>query len=226
MRPALGNAAAAARRYRGFVDQWLLDFVSGSPWTYAVLFAVAFLDALLPVVPSETAVITAGVVAAQSDLHIAIVLLAAALGAFAGDNVAYLIGHRLGRRAADRFLRGDKGRRALAWAERTLDRRGGLLIVAARFIPGGRIATMLAAGTVRYPWARRFVPFDALAALLWACYAGLLGYFGGKTFEHSTWKALVVAFGIAAGVALVVELVRRLRLPSRLGRLLQQESPG
>ena len=206
------------------MDQWLLDYVSGSPWTYAVLFAVAFLDAMLPIVPSETAVITAGVVAAQGDLHIPIVLVSAALGAFAGDNVTYLIGRQFGNRAARRLLRGEKGRRALKWAERTLDRRGGLLIVVARFIPGGRIATMLAAGTVEYPWRRRFLPFDALAAVLWACYAGLLGYFGGKAFENSTWKALLVAFAIAGGVALLVELVRRLRIHSHLARLLRPES--
>jgi membrane protein DedA with SNARE-associated domain len=192
------------------VDQWLLDFISGSPWTYAVLFSIALLDAVFPIVPSETAVITAGVVAAQGDLNIGIVLLASALGAMAGDNTGYFIGNRLGPRVVNKFLRGEKGRRALQWAEKTLDERGGLLIVVARFIPGGRIATMLAAGTLGYPWLRRFVPFDALAGTFWACYAGLLGYFGGRTFENSTWKALVVAFAIAAGIALLVEAIRRL----------------
>jgi membrane-associated protein len=206
------------------VSHWLLQFVSSSPWTYAVVFGLALTDAIFPVVPSETAVITAGVVAAQGDLRIELVLLAAAIGAFIGDNLTYWIGHAFGDRAAEKFLRGEKGRRSLDWAKRTLDRRGGLLIVVARFIPGGRIATMLTAGTVKYPWLRRFVPYDAIAVTFWACYAGLLGYFGGKAFEHSTWKALLVAFAIAGGVALVVEAVRRLRLHRHVSRLLRWES--
>jgi membrane protein DedA with SNARE-associated domain len=208
----------------GGLDQWLLDFISGSPWTYAVLFSAALLDAVFPFVPSETAVITAGVVAAQGDLNIALVLVVSALGAFAGDNTAYWIGRKFGHRAAERFVRGQKGKRALEWAKKTLNERGGLLIVVARFIPGGRIATMLTAGIVEYPWLRRFVPYDAIAAVFWACYAGLLGYFGGKAFENSTWKALLVAFAAAAGIALVVEGIRRLQLHRHVFRLLGWES--
>jgi membrane protein DedA with SNARE-associated domain len=208
----------------GGFDHWLLDFISGSSWTYGVVLGLALLDAILPVVPSETAVITAGVVAAQGDLSIGLVLAAAAVGAFAGDNLTYWIGRQWGHRAAERFLRGEKGRRSLAWAEKTLNERGGLLIVVARFIPGGRIATMLTAGTVEYPYLRRFVPYDAIAAIFWACYAGLLGYFGGKAFQNSTWKALLVAFAIAAGIALAIEGIRRLNLHRRLVRLLGWES--
>jgi membrane-associated protein len=208
----------------GGVDHWLLEFVSGSPWTYGLVLSLALLDAILPVVPSETAVITAGVVAAQGDLSIGVVLAAAAVGAFLGDNLTYWIGRRFGHRAAGRFLRGEKGRRALTWATNTLDERGGLLIVVARFIPGGRIATMLAAGTVGYPWLRRFVPYDAVAATFWACYAGLLGYFGGKAFQNSTWKALLVAFVIAGGIALAIEGMRRLNLHRRVIRLFGWES--
>jgi membrane protein DedA with SNARE-associated domain len=207
----------------GGFDDWLLNFVSGSPWTYGVLFSAALLDAVLPVVPSETAVITAGVVAAQGELSIELVLVVSAVGAFAGDNTAYFIGRRFGPRAAERLVRGEKGKRALDWAKKTLDERGGLLIIVARFIPGGRIATMLTAGTVGYPWLRRFVPYDAIAATFWACYAGLLGYFGGKAFENSTWKALLVAFAAAAGIALVIEGIRRLDLHTRVFRLIGWE---
>ena len=184
---------------------------SGSPWTYGVLFAVAALDAIFPIVPSETAVITGGVVAASGDLQLAFVVLAAAGGAFLGDNTTYGIGRFLGRSAADKIARGERGKRSLDWARRTLDEHGWLLIVVARFIPGGRIATMLTAGLVDYPWKQRFVPADALAVMLWALYSGLVGYVGGRTFEEEPWKALLLAFGIAFGIAVLVEGGRRLR---------------
>jgi membrane protein DedA with SNARE-associated domain len=165
----------------------------------------------VPIVPSETAVITAGVVAASGDLSLALIIPAAAAGAFLGDNCAYLIGRRFGHRATARFS-GEKGTRRMKWAEEQLDERGGELIVVARFIPGGRTAVTLSAGTLGYPW-RRFAAFDATAALVWALYAALLGYYGGKTFE-SAWGlvlALLTAFAVAASIELFRWLLKKRR---------------
>jgi membrane-associated protein len=178
-----------------------------SGWAYAIVFALAFLDALLPVVPSETAVITAGVVASAGDLSLALIVPAAAAGALAGDNSAYLIGRHFGSRATERFFSGEKARRRIDWAQDQLRQRGGELIAIGRFIPGGRTAVTLSAGTLHFPW-RRFVLFDAAAALGWALYAALLGYFGGRTFEHAAWKGLLLALGIAFAVAGGIELAR------------------
>jgi membrane protein DedA with SNARE-associated domain len=178
-----------------------------SGWAYAIIFLLAFLDALVPVVPSETAVITGGVVAAAGDLSLPLIILLAAAGAFAGDNTAYLVGHRYGSRITERFFSGDKARGRIEWAQGQLQERGGELILVARFIPGGRTAVTLSAGTLRYPW-RRFAAFDAVAALTWAVYAALVGYVGGKTFENAPWKGLLLALAIAFTVAGTIELVR------------------
>ena len=169
-----------------------------SGWAYGIVFLFAFLDVLVPVVPSEASVITAGVVAAAGGLYLPLIIVAAACGAFLGDNTAYLVGRRFGTRATKRFLRGGQAQKTLDWAERQLTQRGGELILVARFIPGGRTAVTLAAGTLAFPW-RRFAVFDAIAALIWALYASLLGYFGGRVFENAPWKGLVVALGIAFG---------------------------
>jgi len=178
-----------------------------SGWAYAVVFLLAFLDVLIPVVPSETAVITAGVVASTGDLSLALVLPAAAVGAFLGDNTAYWIGRRWGVRVNERFFDGPKARKRVEWAQRQVSERGGELIAVARFIPAGRTAVTLSAGTLRYPW-RRFVVFDAMAAVGWAAYASLLGYFGGSAFEDAPWKGLLLALGIAFTVTAAVELAR------------------
>jgi membrane-associated protein len=178
-----------------------------SGWAYAIVFALAFLDAILPVVPSETAVITAGVVAGSGDLDLMLVITAAAAGAFLGDNTAYLIGRRFGKGLVQRFFSGKKAQRRLDWAQDQLRERGGELIAIGRFIPGGRTAVTLSAGLLQFPWPR-FAFFDAVAALAWALYASLLGYFGGRTFEHAAWKGLLLALGIAFGVALGIELTR------------------
>ena len=168
---------------------------------------MAYLDALVPVVPSETAVITAGVVASTGDLSLPIVVAGAASGAFLGDNTAYYVGHRFGTRINDRFFSGEKARKRIEWAQQQVSERGGELILIARFIPGGRTVVTLSAGTLGYPW-RRFVIFDAAAALGWALYASLLGYFGGHAFEAAPWKGLLLALGIAFAVAGAVEVIR------------------
>ena len=60
---------------------------------------------------------------------------------------------------------------------------------------------------LHYRW-RRFLAFDAMAALVWALYAALLGYFGGRTFEHAAWKGLLLALGVGFAVGGVAEIVR------------------
>lgn len=183
---------------------------NASGWAYLIVFLLAFLDALVPVVPSETAVITAGVVAASGDLNLMVVILVAAAGAFLGDNTAYLVGRRWGTRATERFFRSDKARKRVEWAHDQIRERGAELIVVARFIPAGRTVVTVSAGTLAFPW-HRFVIFDAIAAVIWAVYASLLGYFGGKAFEEQPWKGLLLAFAIAFAVTGSIELVRWLK---------------
>lgn len=188
----------------------LVDQISGSGWSYVLIFAFAYLDALIPIVPSETAVITAGVLAGSGKMSLPLIIVLAASGAFAGDNTAYLLGRHYGEPAKRRFFSGQKARERIHWAEHQLQERGGELIVVARFIPAGRTVVTLSAGGLRMPW-RRFALADAVASLIWALYASLLGYFGGKAFEHQPWKGLLLAVGIAFSVAGGVELVRWLR---------------
>ena len=95
-----------------------------------------------------------------------------------------------------RLFKGDR-RRHLDRAHRLLEERGGYLIIIGRFIPGGRTAVTFAAGSLDWPW-RRFIFFDVIAGIIWASYAALLGYFGGKAFETAPWKGLLVAFAVAA----------------------------
>ena len=191
--------------------QSIVDAVSGSDWSYLIVFAVAMIDAFFPIVPSEATAIAAGVVAGKGGLSVEIVILAAALGAIAGDNICFALGHFFGGRVERRFFVGEKSQKRLQWARKTLDQRGGYLIVVSRFIPGGRTVTTFTAGFVEtFPW-RRFLFFDAIAGLIWGSYTVLLGYFGGKTFEEEPWKGLLVAFGVALAVTVLVEVGRHLR---------------
>ena len=93
------------------------------------------------------------------------------------------------------------------WAHRQVEERGGYLIIIGRFIPGGRIVVTLSCGMLEMPW-RRFIAFDVVAGLVWATYAAMLGYVGGRTFEESPFKGFLLAFVVALGVAGLIEAYR------------------
>ena len=94
-------SGAAAPTSIGIMD--LLDLLHetmSSPWVYLAIFAIAVLDGFFPVVPSETAVITAGVFAASGAPYLPAVVLVAAAGALVGDHISYAIGRGGGTAAA------------------------------------------------------------------------------------------------------------------------------
>jgi membrane-associated protein len=192
------------------VFDWLTQEVGHSAVTYPVVFAAAGLDVLFPLIPSETIVITASVLAAQGELFIWLIVPLVALGAFVGDNLCYLLGRRIGDPIADRLFKGEKGQARLLWAEEALRRRGAILIGAGRFIPGGRTATTFAAGTLEMPY-RDFIVADAFAASIWALYVSMLGYLGGETFKHSLWLPLGASFACAMAVGGGFEVWRRVQ---------------
>lgn len=194
---------------------WLTNAVSGNPVTYLVVFAAAAGDVLIPIVPSETILITAGVLAGRGALVPWFLIPAGAVGAIIGDNISYWLGRRFGDRLARRIFRGETGQERLAWAQSAIQRRGVVLVVLGRFIPGGRTASTFAAGTLRMPY-RRFLLADVGAGLLWASYSVALGYWGGATFEDSSWKPLAASLGVALLLGLLIEVWRRLQL--RRGR--------
>ncbi|WNM41771.1 DedA family protein [Micromonospora halotolerans] len=198
----------------------LLHQTMSSPWVYLALFAVAVVDGFFPVVPSETAVITAGVFAVTGQPDLPLVVVVAALGALIGDHVSYAIGRHGGGRllarlpaavpapqVAGRSGRGGRRRAALERARRGITARGGLILIVARYVPGGRTAVTLTMGAVRFP-RRRFLLFDALAAVSWAIYSALVGYLGGLAFERDPVRGLLLGLGLALTLTAVVETVR------------------
>ena len=192
--------------------QGLIDLLTGSLWTYPLLFGICAGDALIPAFPSETAVIVCGIQAARGELALEWVIFWAAAGAFAGDNASYAVGRWLGTPAVKRFFSGEVAQGRLDWANKFLKERGGYVLIVARFIPGGRTAATFTSGLVHLRWSTRFAPYILIAAILWSVYAALLGYLGGRLFEDRPILALLVAFGIAAAITAGVEGWRRVRM--------------
>jgi membrane protein DedA with SNARE-associated domain len=195
----------------GDLTEWLRD-ISGGWWFLAVVLIIATLDSVFPIVPSETTVIIGGVAASAAGsgpYPLLLVIACAAVGAFLGDNLSYQIGHRASgwveRKAAAKASTAQR----LKWASDQIEERGGLLLITARFVPGGRTVLTLSCGMTRQN-VRWFSGWVAVAATVWAAYASILGFAFGSQFENDHTLAFLLAFAAALSITVVIEIVRYL----------------
>lgn len=187
----------------------MAESLLASPWLFLLVFVLVVADAVFPVIPAETVVITAGAYAITGSPDAVPLVLAAAAGALTGDVLAHHIGRSAGR--LTRFIRRRRAGEAIfSWARKGLRARGGPLILLARFIPGGRTATNIAAGMVGLPRST-FLLYSTLAGSLWALYSTGIGMVGGLAFRDQPLIGVVVGVGLSTVVGLIIELVRRRR---------------
>lgn len=181
-----------------------------SPWLYAVLFAVTVIDGFFPPVPSETVLVAAAAVAASTgDGNILLLGAVAALGAAIGDNIAFLIGRRLG---TTRFawMRRPRVAAAFAYAQHALDRRSATLILGARYIPIGRVAVNMSAGALGFPW-RRFLPLSLIAGVSWSVLSLAIGLLAGAWLHDQPVLSAAIGVVIALIVGIVIDRIAALR---------------
>lgn len=182
---------------------------AGQPWVYFLVLLGCVVDGFFPPFPSEAILVgLAALVATPGGPNPWLLVLVAALGAFAGDNVAYGIGRRVGT-TRFRWMRTARLQRSFAWAGRELDRRAVSMILVARFIPIGRVAVNLTAGAIGYP-RRGFVAISALSAGMWAAYTVGIGALAGSWFSANPLLGMVAAVVLAGVLGLIVDRVSRL----------------
>jgi len=188
----------------------LLELQPDSFLSYLIAVLFPALDAILPVVPSETAVVALGVATAGSfDPRLFLLVMLAATGAVIGDNLCFMIGRHFGPWVDRRLFSSERGSRHRKWAQSTLERFGARLIIVCRFVPGGRTVVTFTCGAVGYPW-RRFLPATMVSGAIWATYAFVIGRIGGTTFADKPWMGLIAALGLALIVSLFAEVMRRI----------------
>ncbi len=200
----LSNLASAITQ---LIDS-LSAMVTDSPLTYLVIMAMSALDVLAPILPAEATITAASVLAGQGKLNVVWIMLAAGIGAFIGDNVAYWLGRAAGRPLVEKVLRGNTEQ--LDTVQEQFDRRGGTFIIIGRFIPGGRTAVAVGAGVLRFSWPQ-FVVYDALAVVIWAIQAAIPGFIGGSLIQDRPWLAMIFGFVLSALLATSIALVQRRR---------------
>jgi membrane protein DedA with SNARE-associated domain len=195
-------------------------FVTASvelPYVLLIVAALCLVDAVFPVVPSESVLIAVATVSVSSSPSAAApaaapagpplwaLVIVAALAAWVGDHLVFHLGRRVGSERW-RWMRRPRVARAIDWARRALARRGGLYIVTGRFIPGGRVAVNFVAGSTRYPRGR-FAVTAGLAAIVWASYSVGIGVLFGAVFDGQPLLAMLVGIVVACVAGLVLDAV-------------------
>ncbi len=187
------------------ITEILRSLVATPPTAYLVVFAMAAIDVVFPIVPSEAFVLAAAVAAGTGQLNVALVAVAGALGAFLGDNFAYFVGRSMGRPLMERLLRDRIDR--LAWMEARLQRHGPSLIIVGRFFPGGRSLVAIGSGVIRMRWTT-FAAYDAIAVTIWSLQVVIPGYIGGSVFTEQPWLGFIVGAVISLAVVATIEGLR------------------
>ena len=183
----------------------------------ACFYAIAFIWTFLE---GETVIVFAGFAAAQGLIDPFLLLTAAWLGSFAGDQVYFWLGRHYGVRVLDRFPRWRHGvDSALSW----LERYDAGFILSFRFIYGVRNVSSFALGLSAVRW-ERFLRLNFTAAGLWAASFVGVGYFLGHAFRavlgDIARTVSLVMLGVfvaaAAGIWLMHRVQRRrpLRAPA------------
>jgi hypothetical protein len=127
-----------------------LSDLSDSPASYLAVLALVALDAVFPVAPSETVLVTGGILIERGVLIAPVFVLAGACGAVLGDSILFHLGSRAGPGLQAKMFSSERARERLGVAERLVHERTWLLI-ASDFLPGGRTAAMFAAGRPSAP---------------------------------------------------------------------------
>ena len=184
---------------------------------YAFVFGVLLLCGFGLPMPEDVILVTGGVLAWLAspletptlrelpfDPGLQRMVLVGLLGILAGDSVIYWMGRRLGFRIAEfRLLRRLVPPDKLQEVEKRLRRRGKVVVVIARYLPGLRAPTYFTVGHSRLPYWQ-FLIFDGLAALisapLWVC----IGFWFGDDIERAAREASRFSSYILLGLAVVL----------------------
>jgi membrane protein DedA with SNARE-associated domain len=189
--------------------QTLLDAVPRNvgPWIYLVVFAAAASESALflgLVVPGETVLLLAGVLASRGQGHLIPYMVAAITGAIAGDSIGYELGRHFGPRLRHSALGRRVGEARWVPAEEYLQHRGGRAIFFGRWVAVVRAIVPALAGQARMPY-RRFLVWNVAGAVAVGVLHVGLGYLAGQSYASverylsiGHWALLAVVVAAAA----------------------------
>ncbi len=207
------------------IDQFLA-FIQGLPvgWQMLALFGGTF-------ILEDLAAIAGGLLLAAGSLGWNGAFWPCFLGIWLGDVGLYALA-RMGGRTWFEQSRFSRFNAQVNTSEQWFARRGNMILIFSRLLPGARLPTYLAAGFLRVPWAR-FLLVTGTASLLWAIFVLVVAQSAGtqligwlKEYRHGVWlllSGLLVLMGLVHSLARIDWTGWRARLSILWARWTQWE---
>lgn len=185
-------------------------FTTYGVWTYAILFAIIFLETgvvVTPFLPGDSLLFAAGALCATGGLNPVLLFVILTVAAILGDSVNYAIGRAVGPRVFHEKTRWVK-REHLERTQAFYEKHGGKTIVLARFLPIVRTFAPFVAGigSMSYP---KFFFFNVVGGIAWTSIFVFGGYFFGSlpvVRDHFEFVILGIIF--LSVVPVLVEIVK------------------
>lgn len=198
-----------------------------APLYLLVMFAVIVVDVAVPVVPSELLVIGAGSMSAHGMLFLPLAIVTVFAGSWLGDIALFLLFRRKLTHFLDRFQWGRSIHRGL---RKAIDKAGTsptyAAVVAVRFLPGGRTASVAAAGIAELP-LRPFMLAAAAGGALWTVWLLGLGFAAGASTGFPAGVSALVGMAVGTLVGAITAAVLALKKHRKVKRAYEQpEEPG
>lgn len=176
---------------------------------YGAAFAAVIAEGIGIPTPGQTLLVASALDAAEGRMSIVLLLVLVTIAATLGNSLGYAIGRWGGRVALDKLRVNPQRQQHLA---DLFKRRGGVVVLLARFLDGLRQLNGIVAGVLQMPWWT-FTAYNVAGAILWTCAWGLGTYYLGRDIHFLAasfhrHRLLLLVLGAAAFVALVVYLVQ------------------
>jgi membrane-associated protein len=188
----------------------LLLAIGQTPWAYLVMAGILIIDGFFPFVPGETAVVTlSALVAATGGRYLWLVLLVAVAATMVGDAISFIIGRRVG---LDRWnwMRRPRVAYVTGRAAAGLQKRPGLYLIGAKFLPFVRVVVTMTAGASGLT-VRRYVPRSFIASTIYTLYHVTVGAVAGFWFPVNPILAALIAIAVVFLIGFILDAVSRRR---------------
>jgi membrane-associated protein len=156
--------------------------------------------------PGDSLLVTAGIVAWNSDWPLAVLLVTLCTAAIVGDSVGYFIGWKAGPRLFNKeksfFFRKDY----LLYTQQFYEKHGGKTIVIARFMPFVRTFAPVVAGIGRMNY-KRFVLFNVIGGIGWVVSMILFGYLLTPFLEQPLKMVFGQKFEVQKNIDVIIVVV-------------------
>lgn len=186
------------------VDKHLAEFVQMyGVWVYGLLFLIVFVETglvVMPFLPGDSLLFMVGALAGAGamSLPIAIVVLLAA--AILGDQLNYSIGRYVGPKV---FQWEDSrwfNKKAFDAAHAFYEKRGGITIILARFLPFVRTFAPFVAGVADMSRSK-FTAYNVVGGVIWVVGLTVVGYlFGNIPFVQQHLSKIILGMILVPGL--------------------------